>query len=166
MPRSHYAKIRLTAAERGAWQRRARAAGLPMAAWVRRELATRGALPRHADAPRRPAPAGHNARQQQRQPLTAFVRIRVSEADRADLDTAAAAAGMTLGTYARRRLLGHPVIAAADAATVRELRRQGGLLKQVHTESKGAYRRETAAALAELRKVIERIGTRQAEDVH
>jgi hypothetical protein len=45
-------------------------------------------------------------------------------------------------------------VARTDATTIRELRRLGGLLKKVHVDSGGAYSRETAAALAELRAAI------------
>ena len=53
---------------------------------------------------------------------------------------------------------GRPVrVAATDATTIRELRRLGGLLKMVHVESGGAYRRETAAALTALHAAIRRL---------
>ena len=57
------------------------------------------------------------------------VTFRVSEKDRKDLVEQASAAGLSVSEYIRRRALGHPVLAQADAALIRELRRQGGLIK-------------------------------------
>ena len=57
------------------------------------------------------------------------VTFRLTEADRKDLVAQASAAGLSLSEYVRRRALGHPVLARADAAMIRELRRQGGLIK-------------------------------------
>ena len=46
------------------------------------------------------------------------------------------------------------VVARTDATTIRELRRLGGLLKKVHTDSHGAYSQATAAALRDLHAAI------------
>ena len=155
MARTHVVKIRVTAAEHGTWRRAAAAAGLPLSTHLRRRLDERsgaGAGRRGAGGPAAPAPLG-----QPRARLDTFIRIRVTAADREDLAAAADLAGLTLAAYARRRLLGHTVIAAADAAAIRELRRQGGLLKRLHVESRGAYRRRTAAAIDAVRGAIERL---------
>ena len=55
--------------------------------------------------------------------------FRLSDQDRKDLLEQASAAGLSVSEYIRRRALGHPVLARTDAAMIRELRRQGGLIK-------------------------------------
>ena len=57
------------------------------------------------------------------------VTFRISEKDRKDLLEQASAAGLSVSAYIRRRALGHPVLSRSDAALLRELRRQGGLIK-------------------------------------
>ena len=89
--------------------------------------------------------------------LDSIVNVRVSTVEKESLREAADVAGLTLSAYCRRRFLGHAVVAHADRAMIRELRRVGGLVKAVHTESGGAYSDETAGALRDLRKAIERL---------
>ena len=89
--------------------------------------------------------------------LDEVINVRVSTVEKGSLREAAALAGLSLSSYCRRRFLGHAVVAHTDRAMIRELRRIGGLLKTVHTESGGAYSRETAAALSDVRKAIERL---------
>ena len=87
--------------------------------------------------------------------LDEVINVRVSPAEKDALREAAEIAGISLSAYCRRRFLGHAVVAHTDRAMIRELRRTGGLLKTVHTESGGAYSDKTAGALRELRKAIE-----------
>ena len=54
----------------------------------------------------------------------------------------------------RNRALGRPIVSRTDATTIRELRRLGGLLKKVHTDSRGAYSQATAGALRDLHAAI------------
>ena len=89
--------------------------------------------------------------------LTRVVNVRLTQSAHAELGAAAAAAGMTLSAYCRRRMLGHAVIPSTDAANLRELRRLGGLLKLAHTQSAGAYTEDTAKALKVLSAAIGRI---------
>ena len=89
--------------------------------------------------------------------LSARIQFRLTPDERAQVGTQADAAGMTLSTYTRHRILGHRVLAHADDVTIRELRRLGGLLKLVHTQSRGAYSAQTAAALGDIKAAIERI---------
>ena len=44
-------------------------------------------------------------------------------------------AGMTVSDYIRRRALSHKIKARIDHQAINELRRQGGLLKQLWSES-------------------------------
>ena len=67
---------------------------------------------------------------------------------------------MNPSAYCRARVLGHKVIADTDMNMIRELRRQGGLLKKLHTESSGAYSAETAAALREITIAIQELARR------
>ena len=89
--------------------------------------------------------------------LTERLDVRVAPAEKARLRDMAAAAGLPVAELVRARALGRPVVSRTDAATIRELRRLGGLLKLVHVESRGAYRAETAAALATLQAAIARL---------
>ena len=89
--------------------------------------------------------------------LTERLDVRVAPAEKERLRDMAAAAGIAVAELVRARALGRPVVSRTDATTIRELRRLGGLLKMVHVESGGAYRGETAAALATLRAAIARL---------
>ena len=89
--------------------------------------------------------------------LTDRLDVRMAPAEKARLRDMAAAAGVAVAELVRARALGRPVVPRTDAATIRELRRLGGLLKLVHVESRGAYRAETAAALASLHVAITRL---------
>jgi len=87
--------------------------------------------------------------------LVARANVRLTANELTELSEAAAIAKLSLSEYVRRRSLGRPVIASADLATVSELRRLGGFLKQVHTTSGGAYSEATAAAISAIRRYIE-----------
>lgn len=89
--------------------------------------------------------------------LDAVISARFTRAEKDAIRDTAREAGMSLSAYARRRLLGHVVTAGTDRATIRELRRTGGLLKLVHIESEGAYSTRTADALDAVRRCIDRI---------
>ena len=89
--------------------------------------------------------------------LDAVINVRVTRAEKTTLRTSADIAGLSLSAYCRARFLGHRIVPHTDRATIRELRRIGGLLKRVHTESAGAYSRQTADALAEIQCFIEQL---------
>jgi len=86
--------------------------------------------------------------------LTARLDVRVAPAEKVRLRALAADAGIPVAELVRKRALGRPVVARTDATTIRELRRLGGLLKKVHTDSFGAYSDATAAALRDLHAAI------------
>lgn len=92
-----------------------------------------------------------------RVPRTRIAQFRLTEEEYAQAQEQADAAGMTFSSYCRARVLGHRVLASADRATIRELRRLGGLLKLVHTESRRAYNAQTAGLLADIAAFITRI---------
>lgn len=86
--------------------------------------------------------------------LSAKIAVRLTAPEKERLRLDADLAGLTVSALVRRRYFGRPVVASADLAVIKELRRLGGLLKYVHAESGGAYSRQTAAALDELRAAI------------
>ena len=92
--------------------------------------------------------------------LTTRAQFRLTPEEREHVQEQAHAAGMTVSTYCRHRVLGHRVIANTDENMIRELRRVGGLLKAVHMQSHGAYSAQTADALAQVKACIERIAKR------
>lgn len=81
------------------------------------------------------------------EPLDTKVDVRLTSEEKARLQEDAFLAGMSMSALVRARYFGRPIIANTDQVMIRELRRQGGLLNKVHTESAGAYSAETAAAL-------------------
>ena len=91
---------------------------------------------------------------------TRIAQFRLTESEHLEAHEEAKTAGLSFSSYCRARVVGHRVVASADRATIRELRRIGGLLKRVHTESKGAYKADTARALTEIVACITRIATR------
>jgi hypothetical protein len=59
-----------------------------------------------------------------------WVTLRVTEYDKKRLEEQAAVAGLSVSEYMRRRFYGgRPLLAHTDERMIRELRRQGGLLK-------------------------------------
>ena len=89
--------------------------------------------------------------------LTARLDVRVAPAEKEQLASIAATAGIAVAELVRLRALGRPVVSRTDATTIRELRRLGGLLKLVHVESGGAYRQQTAELLSMLRAAVGRL---------
>jgi len=87
--------------------------------------------------------------------LDAVIRFRLTTAEKAALVEAADHAGLTLSEYIRRRALGKVVIARTDAALIRELRRQGGLVKHYANMQGGT--RESAEAFRAIVQLIEKL---------
>lgn len=90
-------------------------------------------------------------------PLQGVLNVRVTAMERDAVIAQASVCGLTMSAYCRAMILGRVVTAHTDLATISELRRLGGLLKFVHTESRGAYSATTAAALNDVRAAIRRI---------
>ena len=93
----------------------------------------------------------------QRDTLDAVINVRLTSAEKARLRADADLAGVSVSELVRRRYFGRPIVANADAVMLKELRRLGGLLKHVHSESRGAYSQHTAAALIAIRDYIEKL---------
>ncbi|MDO8344982.1 MAG: MobB mobilization protein [Cellvibrio sp.] len=89
--------------------------------------------------------------------LDTKVDVRLTSAEKARLQEDAYLAGMSMSALVRARYFGRPIIANTDQVMIRELRRQGGLLNKVHTQSDGAYSAETAAALVLISDAIKSI---------
>lgn len=70
--------------------------------------------------------------------LTARCNLRLTPAELARLRDDAQAAGLSVSELVRRRYFGRPVAHRGEARLAAELRRLGGLLKHLHTESGGA----------------------------
>lgn len=91
------------------------------------------------------------------EPLSEKIAVRLTKDEKERLREDADVAGLSVSELVRRRYFGRPIVANADMVMVRELRRIGGLLKHVHISSKGAYSSDTARALSELTKQLERL---------
>jgi uncharacterized protein (DUF1778 family) len=94
--------------------------------------------------------------------LDAVVNVRLTTAEKSRLKDDADLAGLSVSEFVRRRSFGRAIIAQADAVTIKELRRLGGLVKHLHNETGGVYSRETAAALVALRAYIEQLARERA----
>ena len=92
-------------------------------------------------------------------PLDAMVNVRLTSEEKEKLREDAQCAGLSVSALIRARYLGRPIVADTDRATIRELRRLGGLLKQIQTQSIGAYSGDTAAALHAVSAAITRIAS-------
>jgi len=90
-------------------------------------------------------------------PRTARIPLRCTPAEKERVQALAKEAGLTVSQFLMRRALGTPVHSKADVQTINELRRLGGLLKLLHTQSGGAYRDTTSDALHEATAAIRRI---------
>jgi hypothetical protein len=90
-------------------------------------------------------------------PLDAVVNVRLTIDEKYRLANDADIAGISMSELVRARYFGRPVVANANMVMIKELRRLGGLLKFVHTESNGAYSHETASMLKEVSRFIDRM---------
>ena len=75
------------------------------------------------------------------------INFRVTKEERQEIEEQAEASGLSVSAYVRRRVLGRRVDSVVDVKMLSELRRQGGLLKKIYSESNGFYSDETAVAL-------------------
>ncbi len=91
------------------------------------------------------------------EPLDARITVRLRQEEKTRLEADAALAGIPMGELVRRRYFGKRIVAKTDEIMLRELRRLGGLLKHIHTETRGAYSQDTAAVLHAIKTAIERL---------
>lgn len=87
--------------------------------------------------------------------------LRLTHAERTELEEAAGLAGISVSELVRRRALGRSVYAASDLATIRELRRLGGLQKFAINKllNKRDVTQECIATIKALREAIERLAS-------
>lgn len=97
------------------------------------------------------------ARQKER--ATLRFEMRITSAELVQLRSDADLAGLTVSELVRRRSLGRKVHVASDMATIRELRRLGGLQKHAMNIllRHGGIADECIATIHALRAAIERI---------
>jgi hypothetical protein len=88
---------------------------------------------------------------------TMILRFRVTEDQLFDIRKQAAISGITISDHIRRCVIRKSLLPQIDREMIRELRRQGGLLKLVHAESKGAYSAETDTMLDQISALINEI---------
>jgi hypothetical protein len=98
------------------------------------------------------------------EPLDKRISVRLTAAEKVKLTEDAQIAGLGLSELVRRRYFGRPIIANADAAVLRELRRLGGLLKYLNSESAGAYNQQVQETLSTLKDYMEVLCDRQESD--
>jgi hypothetical protein len=102
-----------------------------------------------------------------KEPLDQRVTIRLTQTEKNILIEEADLAGLTTAELIRRRYFGKPIVAATDAATIRELRRIGGLLKHIFNQS-DRYERvvgtQLLTTLNELKECIKRIANRDRQE--
>ena len=89
--------------------------------------------------------------------LDYFVNVRTTRGEKARLKEDAELAGLGVSELIRRRYFDRKIVASVDLALLREMRRQGGLLKHIHLQSNGMYSAETAQALESMTRLFERI---------
>lgn len=97
-------------------------------------------------------------------PLDTVINVRLTSAEKAKLKEDAYLAAMSMSALVRRRYFNRPIIANTDAVMIRALRQTGGLLKEIHNQSGGAYSHETARMLVKLNACIEGLSGDRQED--
>ena len=96
-------------------------------------------------------------RKNETEKLDYFVNIRTTLTEKNRLKEDADLAGLGVSELIRKWYFGKRIVANVDLAVLRELRRQGGLLKHIHLQSKGMYSGETAQALQAMTMLFERL---------
>lgn len=114
-----------------------------------------------------PRPQDQTTMLNTKEPLDQRVTIRLTQTEKNQLVEEADLAGLTTAELIRRRYFGKPIVAATDAATIRELRRTGGLLKHIFSQS-DKYDRvvgtEILTTLNEVKECIKRIANRDRQE--
>lgn len=78
------------------------------------------------------------------------IYARVAEEEYAKIQEQADVAAISISEFLRRRALGRKIAAKFDLRVLAELRKLGGLVKFVYTETRGAYSEKTAEAIQSL----------------
>lgn len=97
-------------------------------------------------------------------PLTEKIAVRLQPAEKAQLREDADLAGISVSELVRRRYFrATHRRQRPDLLMIKELRRLGGLLKHVHSESDGSYSHSTAQALRAVRNYIDQLAAHPRE---
>ena len=96
--------------------------------------------------------------------LDSRIDFRVTKEERQEVQLEAEASGLSVSEYVRRRALGRRVDSVTDVKMISELRRQGGLLKKIYSESGGIYSEKTAVALTNINRFIENLERKVLND--
>lgn len=96
--------------------------------------------------------------------LDSRVDFRLTREEREEIQEQAEASGLSVSEYVRRRALGRRVDSVTDVKMISELRRQGGLLKKIYSESGGMYSEQTAVALKNINRFIESLERKVLND--
>ena len=87
------------------------------------------------------------------------IRVRLTEQSYIKAQRYADQCGVTISEYMRRVAERRKIVSRVEQNVVNELRRLGGLLKHVHTESGGAYSEDTANLIRLMQRfILELIG--------
>jgi hypothetical protein len=82
------------------------------------------------------------------------ITLRVSNDEYLIIKEQADVAALSVSEYIRRRVFSKRVVSKLDMRILAELRRLGGLLKHVHTESDGEYSEDTGKALTAINTYV------------
>jgi hypothetical protein len=82
------------------------------------------------------------------------ISVRLSTEEHARLMSEAAAHGCTLSQFVRNRIVGEKLISKIDSQIVRELRRQGGLLKHLSSTPNMLDSQKVSHLLDEIKRTI------------
>ncbi len=105
----------------------------------------------------RPKPRNRRPPPPRRQSLTARFNLRLQPAELDLIRDDADAAGLSLSETVRRRYLGLPIASRIDSNAVRELRRQGGLLKHALGSAYSEERHKILPILDRIRGLLDEI---------
>lgn len=89
--------------------------------------------------------------------LDTKIAVRLTSAEKQQLEEDATAAGMSMSALVRSRYFGRKIKSRTDLTMVASLNRLVGMLKTVHNESDGAYSAETSAMLGMVADAIRTI---------
>ena len=98
-------------------------------------------------------------RPRSRERASSRFELRLTTAEREQLEEAAEMAALSVSELVRRRALGRTIQASTDLTTIRELRRLGGLQKHTMNKllNKTGVTAECIATIQALREAVERL---------
>ena len=91
-------------------------------------------------------------------PKNTIMIVRMTQSERIALEDMASTAGMSMSEFVRRQSLGTPVVTKETSALIRELRRQGGLIKHIWLET-GMVNKDAAVAISIIANTIRKLAS-------